>query len=82
MPGSGFKQAEGTFHIRTTILVSDLALTPPFNHVLLSVPSKKKPFLTAFPHPFSFHLSVLQPAEDQFNDIVERFSSFHRGFMK
>jgi aspartate/methionine/tyrosine aminotransferase len=30
VPGSGFKQAEGTFHIRTTILVSDLPLTQPF----------------------------------------------------
>jgi hypothetical protein len=27
-------------------------------------------------------LFILQPAEDQFDDIVERFSSFHRGFMR
>ena len=25
VPGSGFRQVEGTFHIRTTILVSELA---------------------------------------------------------
>jgi glutamate--glyoxylate aminotransferase len=42
VPGSGFKQVDGTFHIRTTIL----------------------------------------PAEDQFEDIINRFTSFHQGFMK
>lgn len=42
VPGSGFAQKPGTFHLRTTIL----------------------------------------PAEDQFNDIVGRFVSFHRGFMQ
>lgn len=42
VPGSGFKQAEGTFHFRTTIL----------------------------------------PAEDKFDDILKRFTSFHQGMMK
>lgn len=42
VPGSGFKQAPGTFHLRTTIL----------------------------------------PQEDQFDDIVGRFVSFHQNFMK
>jgi glutamate--glyoxylate aminotransferase len=42
VPGSGFKQVEGTFHIRTTIL----------------------------------------PAEDKFDDIINRFTTFHKGFMK
>lgn len=42
VPGSGFEQAPGTFHFRTTIL----------------------------------------PAEDKFQDIIERFTSFHVGFMR
>lgn len=42
VPGSGFRQAPGTFHIRTTIL----------------------------------------PAEDKFQDIINRFTSFHKGYMK
>lgn len=42
VPGSGFQQAPGTFHIRTTIL----------------------------------------PAEDIFDDIIGRFTSFHKGFMR
>jgi hypothetical protein len=42
VPGSGFKQREGTFHIRTTIL----------------------------------------PQEAQFADIMARFTSFHKGFMR
>lgn len=42
VPGSGFRQLPGTFHIRTTIL----------------------------------------PAEEIFDDIINRFSSFHRGFMR
>jgi glutamate--glyoxylate aminotransferase len=42
VPGSGFKQIPGTFHIRTTIL----------------------------------------PAESQFPDIIRRFTSFHKKFMK
>eukprot|EP00600_Ochromonadales_sp_CCMP1393_P004919 CAMPEP_0174969904 /NCGR_PEP_ID=MMETSP0004_2-20121128/9043_1 /TAXON_ID=420556 /ORGANISM="Ochromonas sp., Strain CCMP1393" /LENGTH=484 /DNA_ID=CAMNT_0016219489 /DNA_START=1436 /DNA_END=2890 /DNA_ORIENTATION=+ len=42
VPGSGFKQAPGTFHIRTTIL----------------------------------------PAEDKFEDITNRFKSFHKEFMQ
>ena len=41
VPGSGFQQAPGTFHLRTTIL----------------------------------------PSEDKFDDIIGRFTSFHRGFM-
>eukprot|EP01036_Dinobryon_divergens_P027210 gene27210-35941_t len=42
VPGSGFKQVPGTFHIRTTIL----------------------------------------PAEEIFDDIIHRFTSFHKGFMR
>jgi len=42
VPGSGFQQAPGTFHFRTTIL----------------------------------------PSEDKFQDIINRFSSFHKKFMK
>jgi len=42
VPGSGFKQVPGTFHIRTTIL----------------------------------------PAEEIFDDIIQRFTSFHKGFMR
>eukprot|EP01038_Epipyxis_sp_PR26KG_P004744 gene4744-6655_t len=42
VPGSGFRQAPGTFHIRTTIL----------------------------------------PAEDKFDDIINRFTSFHKNFMR
>lgn len=42
VPGSGFQQAPGTFHIRTTIL----------------------------------------PPEKQFQDIINRFTKFHKGFMK
>jgi glutamate--glyoxylate aminotransferase len=42
VPGSGFKQIPGTFHIRTTIL----------------------------------------PPENQFKDIISRFTSFHKKFMK
>ena len=42
VPGSGFQQAPGTFHLRTTIL----------------------------------------PMEDKFDDIIQRFTKFHRGFMQ
>ena len=42
VPGSGFRQVPGTFHIRTTIL----------------------------------------PPEDKFQDIINRFTSFHKGYMK
>lgn len=42
VPGSGFKQVEGTFHLRTTIL----------------------------------------PAEEEFDNIIGRFKSFHEGFME
>ena len=42
VPGSGFRQAPGTFHIRTTIL----------------------------------------PPEDKFQDIIGRFTSFHKNFMR
>lgn len=42
VPGSGFQQLPGTFHIRTTIL----------------------------------------PQESKFQDIIERFTKFHKGFMK
>jgi len=42
VPGSGFEQAPGTFHIRTTIL----------------------------------------PQEEKFDDIINRFVTFHRGFMR
>merc|ERR1712070_855414 len=42
VPGSGFQQAPGTFHFRTTIL----------------------------------------PPEDQFDKIIDLFSSFHQNFMK
>ena len=41
VPGSGFQQAPGSFHLRTTIL----------------------------------------PPEEKFDDIIGRFTSFHRGFM-
>ncbi len=42
VPGSGFQQIPGTFHIRTTIL----------------------------------------PPENKFAEIIEKFSSFHKGFMR
>jgi len=42
VPGSGFKQAPGTFHLRTTIL----------------------------------------PQEDKFDDLIERFQTFHNGFLR
>lgn len=42
VPGSGFQQRDGTFHMRTTIL----------------------------------------PAEEQFDDIIRRFTTFHNGFMR
>lgn len=42
VPGSGFQQAPGTYHFRTTIL----------------------------------------PLEDKFQDIINRFTSFHKGFMR
>merc|ERR1719231_388131 len=42
VPGSGFRQKDGTFHFRTTIL----------------------------------------PPEDQFDEIIEKFTTFHQGFLK
>jgi aspartate/methionine/tyrosine aminotransferase len=42
VPGSGFKQRDGTFHFRTTIL----------------------------------------PPEDKFGDILNKFTTFHEGFMR
>jgi aspartate/methionine/tyrosine aminotransferase len=42
VPGSGFRQVDGTFHFRTTIL----------------------------------------PAEEVFQDVCDRFKSFHAEFMK
>ena len=42
VPGSGFRQARGTYHFRTTIL----------------------------------------PSEDKFQDIIARFTAFHKSFMK
>ena len=82
MPGSGFKQAEGTFHIRTTILVC-LENTKTILFLIFDLNRYKKNPNNTDAYLFYFHIfPFLQPAEDQFQDIVDRFSSFHRGFMR
>ena len=62
VPGSGFQQIPGTFHIRTTILVSF-----PLSCTVVS---------------FQFTLFSTQPPEDCFDDIIQRFSSFHKNFLR
>lgn len=72
VPGSGFRQREGTFHLRTTILVHSPTLA-----FVLSVTAKLSNLSSVL-----FGCVVRQPPEDKFDDIIGRFTSFHKGFMQ